>query len=39
VESLGGVLEIHAKPASGTRLKVTVPTQASNSALAEVASA
>ena len=29
VESVGGVLEIHATPASGTRLTVTVPIQAS----------
>jgi len=27
VESIGGLLEIHASPASGTRLKVTVPTR------------
>jgi signal transduction histidine kinase len=39
VESVGGVLEIHAKPASGSRLRVTVPIQASESALAAVASA
>ena len=39
VESVGGVLEIHATPASGTRLRVTVPTQASESALAAIASA
>ena len=39
VESVGGVLEIHAAPASGTRLTVTVPIQASRSALAEMASA
>ncbi len=39
VESVGGVLEIHATPASGTRLKVTVPIQASESALAAIASA
>ncbi len=38
VESVGGVLEIHATPASGTRLSVTVPIQASESALAVVAS-
>jgi len=38
VESVGGVLEIHATPASGTRLSVTVPIQASESALALVAS-
>jgi signal transduction histidine kinase len=39
VESVGGVLEIHATPASGTRLRVTVPIQASESALAASASA
>ena len=39
VESVGGVLEIHAAPASGTGLKVTVPIQASTSALAAIASA
>ena len=39
VESVGGVLEIHSTPASGTRLKVTVPIQASESALAAIASA
>jgi len=39
VESVGGVLEIHATPASGTRLTVTVPIQASESALAAMASA
>jgi signal transduction histidine kinase len=38
VESLGGVLEIHATPASGTRLRVTVPSQASESAIAEIGS-
>jgi signal transduction histidine kinase len=38
VESVGGVLEIHAKPASGTRLSVTVPTPASASAPAGKAS-
>ena len=32
VESVGGVLEIHATPASGTRLRVTVRTRASESA-------
>jgi len=32
VESAGGVLEIHATPGSGTRLRVTVPTQVSESA-------
>jgi signal transduction histidine kinase len=39
VESVGGVLEIHATPPSGTRLRVTVPTQASESALTAIASA
>jgi len=39
VESVGGVLEIQATPASGTRLSVTVPTQAAESALAAIASA
>jgi signal transduction histidine kinase len=39
VESVGGVLEIHATLASGTRLRVTVPLQASESALAAIASA
>jgi signal transduction histidine kinase len=39
VESVGGVLEIHATPASGTNVKVTVPIQASESALAAIASA
>jgi signal transduction histidine kinase len=39
VESVGGVLEIHATPASGTRVRVTVPIQASESALAAIASA
>jgi signal transduction histidine kinase len=39
VESVGGVLEIHSTPASGTRLTVTVPIQASSSALAAMASA
>ena len=39
VASVGGTLEIHATPASGTRLRVTVPSQASESALAEIASA
>jgi signal transduction histidine kinase len=38
VESVGGVLEIHAAPASGTRLRVTIPTQLSESASAGVAS-
>jgi signal transduction histidine kinase len=39
VESVGGVLDIHATPASGTRLTVTLPIQASESALAAMASA
>jgi signal transduction histidine kinase len=39
VASVGGVLEIHATPASGTRLRVTVPSQASESALPEIATA
>jgi signal transduction histidine kinase len=39
VESVGGVLEIHATPASGTRLRITVPIQASESALAASATA
>ena len=39
VESVGGVLDIHATPASGTRLRVTVPIQASESAFAAIASA
>jgi two-component system sensor histidine kinase UhpB len=39
VESVGGVLEIHSTPASGTRLRVTVPIQASESAPAAIASA
>jgi signal transduction histidine kinase len=39
VESVGGVLEIHSTPASGTRLTVTVPIQASTSALAAMVSA
>ena len=39
VESVGGVLEIHSTPASGIRLTVTVPIQASKSALAAMASA
>jgi len=38
VESVGGVLEIHATPASGTRLRVTVPTHASQPAVAAVSS-
>jgi signal transduction histidine kinase len=39
VGSVGGILEIQATPASGTRLRVTVPTQASESALTAIASA
>ncbi len=39
VESVGGVLEIDSTLASGTRLTVTVPIQASSSALAAMASA
>jgi signal transduction histidine kinase len=39
LESVGGVLEIHATAASGTRLTVTVPIQASESALAAMESA
>jgi two-component system sensor histidine kinase UhpB len=39
VESVGGVLEIHATPASGTRLRVTVPTQLSESPRTPIASA
>jgi signal transduction histidine kinase len=38
VESVSGVLEIHARPTSGTCLSVTVPTHASESACAAVAS-
>ena len=38
VESVGGVLEIHATPASGTRLFATVPTRVSEPAFAAVAS-
>jgi signal transduction histidine kinase len=34
VESVGGVLEIHTTPGDGTRLRVTVPIQASESAAA-----
>jgi signal transduction histidine kinase len=37
VESVGGVLEIHSTPASGTRLRVTVPTRVSESAVARTA--
>ena len=39
VESVGGVLEIHATPASGVRVTVSVPIQASESELAASASA
>jgi signal transduction histidine kinase len=39
VESVGGILEIHATPASGTRLTATVPTRVSEPALAAIASA
>jgi signal transduction histidine kinase len=39
VESVGGVLELHATPASGTRLTVTVPIQASESTPAGIAPA
>ena len=39
VEAVGGVLEIHATPASGTRLTVAVSTHASGSVLTEIASA
>jgi len=39
VESVGGLLEIHATPASGTRLRVTVPIEVSKSALVAVSSA
>jgi signal transduction histidine kinase len=38
VESVGGVLEIHATPSLGTRLKVTVPIQVSESAPAGMSS-
>ena len=38
VEAFGGVLEIHATPASGTRLTVTVPTHAPEPSPAETAS-
>jgi signal transduction histidine kinase len=38
VESVGGVLEIQATPASGTRLTVMVPIHTSESTLAETAS-
>jgi signal transduction histidine kinase len=39
VASVGGVLEIHSTPGTGTRLRVTVPSQASEPALAAIASA
>jgi signal transduction histidine kinase len=39
VASVGGLLEIHATSGSGTRLSVTIPTQASEPALAAIASA
>jgi signal transduction histidine kinase len=39
VASVGGVLEIHSTPGMGTRLRVTVPSQASVPALAAPASA
>jgi two-component system sensor histidine kinase UhpB len=39
VGSVGGVLEIHATPGAGTRLRVTLPNQASGPALAAIASA
>jgi signal transduction histidine kinase len=39
VESVGGILEIHAMPWAGTRLKITVPTHASESTTTEIASA
>jgi len=39
VGSVGGVLEIHSTPGSGTRLRVTVSSQGSQSAIAEIASA
>ena len=38
VESVGGVLEIHATPGDGTRLRVTVPTRVSESAPGVMAS-
>ena len=38
VESVGGALEIHATPAAGTRLTVTVPTPLSEPAPAEMSS-
>ena len=39
VESVGGVLEVYARPGSGTRLRVTVVTHASERAPAAIASA
>jgi signal transduction histidine kinase len=39
VGSVGGVLEIHATPGAGTRLRVTVPNHPSELALAAIASA
>jgi len=39
VGSIGGLLEIHSTSGSGTRLSVTIPTQASEPALAAIASA
>jgi signal transduction histidine kinase len=39
VESVGGLLEIHASPASGTRLTVTVPTRTAEVAPVRMASA
>jgi signal transduction histidine kinase len=38
VESVGGLLEIHASPGSGTRLRVTVPTQTAEVAPVPMAS-
>jgi signal transduction histidine kinase len=38
VESVGGILEIASTPGSGTRLRVTIPIQASESAPARMAS-
>jgi signal transduction histidine kinase len=38
VESVGGALEIHARPAAGTRLTVTVPTHLPQSEPAEMSS-
>jgi len=39
VESVGGLLEIHASPAAGTRLRVTVPTRTAEMAPLPMASA